>query len=149
MCGHESPTLRGLQMHVGPKHPGHAVVDGKVVRVSVGEAVQPKQTVQGLDKPDGSETMPDTCQQCSTKDGTIVGLEKKVTDLEAKPVAMPTLAEFEAHAKSGSCNEGHDKQLAEHDKAVATATLEAVSDQFIRDKAVERGIVPDLITVEV
>lgn len=103
------------------------------------------------DRPEG--TMSD-CVDCKLKDRDLVDRDKRITDLttelegEKKAHAFGSFPEVLAHAKSGSCP-GCKTALEELAEGMARTTLTELDDKALRDLAIQRGVMPETIKVEI
>ncbi len=76
----------------------------------------------------------------------IEGLEKTVTELQAKPKELPSLSEILRHCEDGSC-QAHAKELEPIKQKIVQAAYDNIPPELVAQKAEELGLLTQRIVV--
>jgi len=90
------------------------------------------------------------CIDCKLKDRDLVDRDKAIAQLEGKTPEpqVPNLATALTHAQQGGCPDCVGTLQTFTQETVAKALTE-ISDEALRGLAIERGVIPSEITVEI
>ena len=93
--------------------------------------------------------MAEDCVQCQFKDRDLADRDREIVDLKkAGELKEPNLAAALAHARAAGCP-NCAATLQEFTQDLVAKTLAAISPDALRTMAIDRGVIPATINVEV